>query len=389
MTCTLNNRRFLCPRTIRPWRSASLSALILVSATGCATTASLSPVPCSRVALEPAPPWTASAAWRGGEGELVLVDPGSRSLATYGRDGRRLDEVRLESAELDYSEPMRFEPAGDGYVLIDKTRILKLDDHLALSELARPFDSLREHGLASGTFNDALIYRGHLYGYADFIEAGDAESAGTWRRGFVHLDPEHSELELIHELPVESTDGEYANYYFYDRRPYVAELGGRIYVLRFTEPWSVHRVTRKGLRRVAAGRPGDDYRAHALETWNGRLYVLTSRTSPDPEATAPATAPEPLATESRALIELRQAHAVSQGRRQWYLDEIDPRSGSSRRLPLPTSAERVRLVPGRGYWTAIEESSSPNLGQGDDRTTFLFLPSDELLNGSFSCGTES
>ncbi len=403
MTSTTDPRPAF-PTPPRPWRASCLMATLLLS-TGCATTALLSPVPCSRVALEPAPPWTASAAWRGNEGALVLVDPGSRSLATYGRDGRRQSEVRLETAELDYSEPMRFESAEDGYVLIDKTRILKLDDNLALNQLERPFDSLREHGFLSGTFNDALVHRGHLYGYADFVQAGEAtddgaedastedastEDGGTWRRGFVDLDLAHQELKLIHELPVEAEGGEYANYYFYDRRPAVAELGGKLYVPRFTEPWSVHRITRRGLRQITAGDALEDERAHALQTWNDRLYVLTSRVLPDPEAVQQPTAPEPLASNSRrALIELQHARPAGQGLRQWFLDEIDPKGGEPRRLPLPTTAERVRLLPGKGYWTAIEESSAPNLGQGNDRTTFLFLPSSEILTGAFSCQTES
>ena len=73
------------------------------------------------------------------------------------------------------------------------------------------------------------------------------------------------------------------------------------------------------------------------------------------------------------------------GKRLWTLHEIDPRGGSSRHLELPTTAERLRLVPGRAYWTAIEETSSPNIGQESAGTSFLFLPATEIVAGEFGC----
>ncbi len=346
------------------------------------------------MALEPAPPWTASAAWNAAEDELVLVDPGSRGLASYGRDGRRLREIPLELAELDFGEPMRFERAEDGYVLVGKTQILRLDDDLSLRSRQRPFDPLEAGGLIDGSLNDAVLHGGVVHGYADFIDAGqkldhDPDATGVWRRGFVRLDPAGGDLEMLHELPIgnDGGTGEYASYYLYDRRPYVARLGERVYVLRFTDPWTVHRMTRRGLRQVATGGAGDDAQAHALQAWNGRLYVLTSQALPEPQAAAAgegATPAEP--TDPRVRLELLQAKTVvAFGRRQWTLHEIAPRGGAGRRLALPTSAERLRLVPGRSFWTAIEETTSPNLGAEGDRTTFLYLPSSEIVAGSFSC----
>ncbi len=388
-------------RLHRDIRLALLTVLTL-SALGCASAPPVSPVACSRVALDPAPPWTASAAWNAAEDELVLVDPGSRGLAGYGRDGQRIREVPLELAELDFGEPMRFERVEDGYVLLGKTQVLRLDDDLALESRHLPFNPLQARGLIDdGSFNDAVLHGGTLHGYADFIDAGmplahDPQATGVWRRGFVRLDPAAGEIEMLHELPIgnDGGTGEYASYYLYDRRPYVARLGEKVYVLRFTEPWTVHRMTRRGLREVAAGDAADDAQAHALQAWNGKLYVLTSRAVPEPESEVAVAAAEPATpaqpTDPRARLELLHAQSVvAVGRRQWTLHEIEPRGGAERRLALPTSAERVRLVPGRSFWTAIEETTSPNLGGDGDRTTFLYLPSTELVAGSFSCSPES
>ena len=389
--------RSFCPP---PRLHLAVGVTCALSTWGCASAPPTSPVPCSRVALEPAPPWTASAAWNAGEDELVLVDPGSRGLASYGRDGHRRREIPLELAELDFGEPMRFERTEDGYVLVGKTQILRLGDDLSLRGRQRPFDPLKASGVVDGSLNDAVLHGGMLHGYADFIDASKKPGAddtrpdlgddGMWRRGFVRLDPAGGDLKMLHELPIgnDGGDGEYASYYLYDRRPYVARLGDKIYVLRFTEPWTVHLMTRRGLREVVASTAGEGPRAHALQAWNGRLYVLTSQDAPEPEEEPPGESTTPAEpTDSRARLELLAAKKVAaSGRRQWTLHEVDPRKGLGRRLTLPTSAERLRLIPGQAFWTAIEETTSPNLGGESDRTTFLYLPATEIVAGSFSCG---
>ena len=51
--------------------------IVLLGSWGCSAVRAPgpSPVPCSRVVLEPPPPWTASAAWNPGETEMLLIDP--------------------------------------------------------------------------------------------------------------------------------------------------------------------------------------------------------------------------------------------------------------------------------------------------------------------------
>ncbi len=349
-----------------------------------------SPVPCSRVMLEPPPPWTASAAWNPDETEMLLIDPGSRSLATYGRDGTRQREILLEDvAEIDYSVPVRLERAATGYVLIDKTQLLSFDDGLSLRHRSQPFASFEGEGIADGSFNDVLQVGGALVGYADFVDreqrpADDPKAEGTWRRGFVRLDPAARRFDFLYELSV--ADDEYAAYYLYDRRPYVSELDGDVYLLRFTEPWAVYRAKRKSLRQVASG-TGVTGSARALYSWNGRLYVLTSEeVETDDEQAVPSTAARlQQVTDERARVELKQAlPAFGFGKRRWVLHEIDPRSSARRQIELPTSAERLRLVPGRTFWTAVEETTVPNLGQ-ERGTSFLFLPASEVVSGTFGC----
>ena len=386
------------PRSLSRAMSHHLGFVAIVTvgilSVGCSSNQLVTSHSCSRVALDPPPPWTASAAWNADEGKIVLVDPGSRSLATYDLAGHRLRSTTLDAAsDLSFSEPMRFERERDGYVLIGKTQVLRLDDNLNIHQRQEPFARLAGHGLVEGSFNDVVMHRGRFFGYADFVEpsesvGGDEAGGGTWRRGFVRVDPERRNLTLIHELEIDSADNEFASYYLYDRRPYVAELEGKIYVLRFTEPWSLSRVTRRGLRPVASGEAGSG-RAHAVQVWNDRLYVVTSHLVPVENAESMLTAARLQAVGQEIRAELKAAMPSMQaGERRWLLHEIDPKNGHRRQMRLPTSAQRLRLVPGHEHWTAIEESSAPNLGAESDGTTFLFLPASEILSGSFSCESE-
>lgn len=354
-----------------------------------------SPVPCSRVDLAPAPPWTVTAAWDPSEEEMLLVDPGRHALVTYGRDGERLREVDLDAvAELNYSVPMRLQRVQGGYLLIEQKQIVHLGEDLRPRRKEDVFAGLEEsQELLEGSLNDALLVGDRLYGYADFVDGrlrpeDDPDAVGSWRGGFVRLDRRRPHLDLLQELQVER-GGEFTSYYLYGRRPYVAEVDGRAYVLRYTSPWSVYRVTRKGLRQVAAGGE-DDGRAVALHGWNGRLYVLLRRVV-ETDATADApTEPELRAATSRSGVELTRAEwGVERGRVVWDLVEVDPRDGHERReVELPSAAPSLHLVTGRTFWTAVEEGEGANLGHEGDRTSFLFLPARELLAGEFGCGPE-
>ena len=377
-------------------RFAPAAALVLLtfSAWGCASTRiPPSPVPCQRVALDPAPPWTASATWNAAEDAMILVDPGTRSLASYGLDGQRKGEFPLDGvAEIDYAVPMRLERKSGGYVLIDSRQVLHFDSRLALQERQDPFAFLADRGFSDGSFNDALIHGQSLYGYADFVDHSvippdDPKAKGTWKRGFVQLNPEKGDLDLLLELTTNAD--EYSSYYFYGRRPYVSEVDGKIYFLRLTDTWSVQQRTRQGLRTVVKTGSDSEERAESLYGWNGKLYVLTRRDIEKEDENAPK-APvlkNPNGQFSAELLEAMRAGIPKE--RQWTLHEIDPRGRILRKLRLPTTAERLRLVPGRGFWAGIEESSAPTLDQESGGTSFLFLPGSEIVAGQFSCTAQS
>lgn len=355
---------------------------------GCASTPPPAAVPCLRVTLDPAPPWTVSVLWDDERQQLIVLDPAARGFALYGRDGKRRAEVPLDPAlELDYAVPMRLESAGQGYQLLTRSKLVHLRKDLQVDAVIDPFAPLGRDW-TTGSLSDGLFLDGVFYGYADAIatndeKADELEAAAPWHRGFARIDPAQRKLEWLLELPLDG-DGEFTSYYFYDRRPYVAELDGRLYVLRLGQPWSLHQITRKGLRAVLAGK---DTAATpmALYGWDRRLFLLSSESISAPSP-PDLQAPTPLGNgqvDGPALV----AAATIEQTRRWKLTEIDARRGHVlRELELPSAAQRLRLIPGEVVWVAIEENAAPVVGdQGSQGARALFLPSRELELGSFSC----
>lgn len=353
--------------------------------------------PCRRIEIEPSPLWTASAAWTPAEDRLLMIGPGSHSLLVYNLQGELERRVELDPlAALEYASPVRLEATGDGYFVGDKTQILWLDHDFEKRRLWKPFEHLEEAGVAGGSISDFTVVGDTVYAYADFVKEAPEEAkradhgepdagshvvpgadeppAGDWYRGFVALDLERPEYVSLHEFALE--DEELQNYYFYSKRPYVADLGSRAYVLRYSDPPQVLRSSRRELRPLFAARDLD-LDVTALYGWKGRLYLLAWRRAEPPaeERAEPPTMPELRAgPRSHAeLMAIAEAHRETEKER-WVV-EIDPRSGRALRLyRLPGDSGSVKLLPGRSFWALIEESAVPNV-DGQEETHLTLLPS--------------
>lgn len=359
----------------------SLSVLTLLAGCAAQRPPETPLAPCQRVRIDPAPLWTASAAWTPEQDRLVLIGPGRRSLLVYDLAGRLVREVPLDPlAELDYASPIRLEATRDGYVLGDQTQILWLDRSFHLRRRWRPFEHLQAAGVTAGNLSDFAVVGDVVYAWADFIvaEKGGDDDGGVWHRGFVRLDPDAAEIVPLFELALDAA--ELDAYYYYGRRPYVAGLGRRPYLLRFTEPPQVLRAARDGVEPLYAA-AGDGLEVQALHAHQDRLYVLASRPAEPSGGPELATDAEPLPDTMGRTRLLQIARALDPPAARLVM-EIDPASGRVLgRRRLPTEAQQVKVVPGRWYWALIEESSGPNMG-GDDVTTLALLPA--TADGGFS-----
>lgn len=361
--------------------------------------------PCQRVPIEPAPLWTASAAWTPEEDRLLLIGPDSRSILVYKLDGQLERRVELDPlAELDYASPVRLEATGDGYLVGDKRQLLWLDSSFDKRRLWKPFEHLESAGIAGGSLSDFVAVGGTVFAFADFVrESETTETAqeheadpeadpyahqvpgadkppeGDWFRGFAKIDVEEPKLVELHQFAVE--DDEANAYYFYDRRPYVLHLGKRAYVLRYSDPPQILSAAKRDrrLRPFLTLAAGDGLEVSALYAWNGHLYLLASRREESEPSTDGTSEPELLGDNAA------RAHLLSMGRvlsapKDRLLFEIDPKGGRIvGRYRLPTEADQVKLLPGRSYWALIEESSVPNMDD-EDETRLLLLPSSWLTS---------
>lgn len=371
----------------RTSRIATLPALLALA--GCASQGP--PISsfdlCRRVEIEPAPLWTASAAWTPAEDRLLMIGPGSHSLLVYNLRGELERKVELDAlAPLEYASPVRLQATGDGYFVGDKTQILWLDQAFAKRRLWKPIEHLGEAGVEGGSISDFTVVGDTVYAYADFVRGPgarpapgpDAPPAGDWYRGFVAMDLERPEYVSLHEFAVE--DEEMSDYYFYAKRPYVTDLGGRAYVLRYSDPPRILRTSRHELRPLFEATGLGDLEVTSLYAWKERLYLLAWRRAEPPAGEA---AGEPAPPELRAgagsaadLLALRRSYDETQVER--FLVEIDPRSGRALgRYRLPAEAGSVKLLPGRTFWALIEESAAPNVG-GGEKTHLTLLPSSWL-----------
>ncbi len=329
----------------------------------------LAPEQCVRRLLEPHPLWTAGAAWRPRADQLVLVDPDQGELLEFTSTGtfrRRVSAPEISGIE--FAAPLRLQTTQDGYLLGSKRHLLWLDDELSVHRRLDPAEAMGT--LEENQLNDHVLVGRGLFAYSDFTTDGE-----DWQRGFVRLDLKKSEQKVLHAFDLESSK-EWGNYYFYDRRPYVATVGRRPYMLRFTEPPEVHLASRRGLVRIYAGSLEEGYEARSLYGHGDSVYLLTRRWVQE-EGVAGLSLPELQQTGDQAAL-LETAKLAGLATYAWRLLRIDPRTG--RRLAafdLPAKTSGLILLPGEPAWGLIESPTAPNTG-GDSATHLLRLPSSWL-----------
>ena len=343
-----------------------LFALGGLFASGCTT---VGPVreSCARVAVDPAPIWTAAASWTGRGDRLWVVDPEIRGLLAFDLDGHLVDRVEdPDLAGLNYSLPIRLEPAGRSVVIGGRGSVLQVRRWAVSPVFGNVSDEVT--GTDEIFLGDWTLVDDQLVGYADMVL--DDES---WGQGFVRVG-RHG-IERLLDLPLEP-GGEYLRYHDYFQRPYIARLGDQVFVLRYTEPATVSRVVESGLEEIWRATTTDEkVRYAALLGWDQALYLVSSLKIEVPIVDEP-TAPQPLSTTGDMKLE-----AMSRVRthNRWELLRLEPGSGKiTWRRPLPT-AHRPVLAPGPRAWAMIDGKTTPQLNQEEAEPTWLTLmPTDHF-----------
>lgn len=344
----------------------------LLVALGCATfePPAIDPADCGRAQLAPAPLWTASTIWSRDGSRLMLIDPRTRSLLAYSRRGQLAESVELDPmSSLDYATPIRLQHVPSGYVIGDRSRLVWLDPELNLMRVETLSDL--GDGIVEGQLSDFALSQDRLHAYVD-LRTGDE----VWQRGFARFAGPAASVQWLVELPIEP-NGEFSEYYHYDRRPYIAEDRGKIYLLRFTAPPTLHRLEKRRLRKIFMLDAEPELEAMALHSWQGSLYLVLrgpAAAASEPGLEAPELSPD----SDVGLAQLKALMLLKAGYR-WWLLRIDPKSGRTMsRIELPSNAQRLQIVPGEPSWGLIEESVAPNMDEENSTTTLLLLPSSWL-----------
>lgn len=327
----------------------------------------LSPADCAPISLQPAPVWNGAAAWRPADDQLVLVDP-QGSLLEFSLTGQFRRRVEPEGmASFDLSSPVRLEPSPEGYVLGGQGTVLWLTEDLAAHRRAQLFGDGPQALAAEGLVGDFVELGDELRAYADFRLA-DSE----WQRGFVALDLQSPDLQIIEELALDQ-QAEWSGYYFYDVRPFMSSWRQRAYLLRLGEEPAVYRFDRQYLQRLgaavgsatgSAAESDTELQARALYARREGLFVLLSRDLPAEEGEPRAEiAPRPIAEDAPNRAELLAAQQLTFAapRREWWLHKMSPKNGRSlASFRLPSTSYLLTLLPGEDSWGLIEGTSNPN-----------------------------
>ncbi|MEM6793550.1 MAG: hypothetical protein AAF725_06180 [Acidobacteriota bacterium] len=378
-------------------RPLALLFLGALTAVGCASVPQ-APRTCFGTELQTGPAWMAGAAWDGRGERLVLVDPGTRTLLVYSPEGQLLERASHELLDgLDFHHPVRVEAEGEGFIVGDRSRLLWLDSGFERARVA--FDGV--DGVGSLHLGDWTRPSQSTVAFAD-MQVDDE----SWTRGFFRFG-RGSSYEVLAEMPLEQ-GGEYARYYSYGLRPYVASVGRRTYVLRYRQPSEVYRAGRSELKLLwriddeASRVEGSAAGQEKIFGWDGGLYLLESvkRAAENPsglEAPQPVGPAEggtdslvldPKAAPSKAAQEALRAallsgQVVQKTTRDWYLSRIDTRRGGRewRRRLISGLEGALTVVPGPRTWALVSHSGIA-AGSLGGRTEVHWMPAESVAPGT-------
>lgn len=319
------------------------------------------PAACKRIALDPPPAWSNSAAWSPDGGDLAIVDVFGGNLLRYS-EGKYFGSVaRPGMRELKHLARLTAIPGGylaespEGTVtwLDRRFKTLKSVDFLEVKK-----SSHIEREITPFAFFDIALAGQSLLGVA-IVHLNDQPWMG-WVR--VALKP--FELrEMIEEIDHNAPEDRFFRLQGYDVVPAAAGH----YVLRYAQPTFLLQLSPEK-RRLKAFPPGFAELPKLPEGVGGMeggvlLY----------KALEHSTVAVRLYGRGDFLYLLTRRPAA-QGT-LWQLWQIDPRRDAViRPLTLPTTANHVFLAPGPKDWAVIEKGPVVDVGQQAIRS-MLLIPS--------------
>ena len=321
------------------------------------------PVTCRRVALDPAPTWSSSAAWSPDGRELALVDILGARLLRY-MDGQSSGiVVRPGRAELEFNDPVSLSTIPGGFLLTNfpgkliwlnrSFQPVKAVDFLKLKPGDRIHEKVESFGL-----EDPRLEGNSLLGFAT-LHLDDK----VWQ-GFIRasLNP-FALTDLIEQVDPKAREDRL----FRLLRDESVPAGGGDYVLRWAQPTYILQIWPQK-RRLRAFPAGFEALPKLPEGVGGMAAGPTLYKALEHSTSAVGVYGQ------GAYLYLLTRKPTGQGN-LWQLWQIDPqRDTVIRSMTLPTQASHVFLAPGPISWAIIEKG--PGIQEGNQAIkSMLLIPS--------------
>lgn len=332
---------------------------------------------CSRMSFVSPPNWVGSAVWGPTDDELLIADPVIGSILTYTLTN---PAIELREAKGEFGSPpspaLRIKNGPRGYIVeTDGENLWSLNHRLDQITARLDLSGNREkNGRRVGALYQWLISGNRLFAFSDVVEQD-----GRWRTGILELNREgDGGFEILFELPF---DDPLVSYY-YIGLDYLAEAGGRVYLLLMEKP-------RPSILQLSPERKRLDILPEKFKRVPQLPAITGSSSYPIVyDVIANSTMPVGLYGFGKYLILL--SRSADDNATTWYLTRIAlDVLKVDWTVRLPSRAPHLSVVPGESTWAFIEKGQVEALGTQDVLGTVL-IPTAELrkekVTGNELCG---
>jgi hypothetical protein len=314
---------------------------------------------CRRVALDPAPSWSFSAAWSSDGRELTLVDVLGGDLLRYTEEKFHGIIARPGMGALEFDHPAQLTSISGGYLVTNPPgKVIWLDQGfrpIKSVDLLKAKKSKQLEGeITNFDFSDAIPAGPDLLSFAVVHRNGK-----PWQ-GYVRVSIKPFELtDFIEEIDSKAPEDKV----FRLQGEAIAPAAGGYYVLRYSQPTFILELAPEK-RRLKAFPPGFEALPKLPELGG---FAAASALYKALEHSTAATG----LYGRGGLLYLLTRRPAAQGT-LWQLWQIDPRRDAVlRSLTLPTTANHVFLAPGPKDWAVIEKGPVVEAGQQAIRSMLL------------------
>lgn len=310
--------------------------------------------PCRQVQFNARPAWTISGAWTKDGSSLLVVDALNSKVLRYSVEGKLLEALTEKTPGFPKDfRPSSIQATDTGFLLLSETaRILTLSNDLTYKGEVNLLDTAKgRQGQLSSVFDWAAVSANEIVAFSDIKLAND-----EWITAFVRVSLKYpAGFKVLGSFGVDEPG---RNFYLFGH-PYIAALGGKIYVVTMPGTPSLveisggekaakplHNAMPKQARPILPPKKG-------LETVRSLFQVIES-----------SNLPVGLVSWHEHLYLLARRPSLLDKSTTWSLSKIEPASGEViYSAEIPTSANHLTVVPGPNYWAFIEKGEVKGLGQ--------------------------